>query len=282
MSGAGSASATSSETCIDDHDLPTISVVSAVFNCGHTIRETIESVARQDYEKVEHVVVDGMSTDNTRQIAASYDSVSRLHSGRDEGIYDAFNKGLAISTGDVIAFLNGDDYYASGDVLSQVARCLVETGADIVMGNVAMFSSDELRSIVRYYDSGDFGVERVAYGWMPAHPAMFVRRALFERRGGFDKSYRIAGDFEWVARHLVKGGATTTHLDRTLVFMRTGGASTGGLRSNWTILREKLKACRSNGSDTNMVKLSQKFLTKLSQFFRRPSDLDQSDATPWW
>ncbi|MEM1439423.1 MAG: glycosyltransferase family 2 protein [Pseudomonadota bacterium] len=262
---------------------PKISVITAVYNCEHTISETIESVARQDYDNVEHIVVDGMSTDRTREIAASYKSVDKIHSERDEGIYDAFNKGLAIASGDLIAFLNGDDYYASSDTLRLVATHHRDSGADIVMGNVAMFSDAQpQRPIVRYYNSGQFRPDRIAYGWMPAHPAMFVDRTVFERFGGFDKTYRIGGDFELVARHMVKGSARASHMDRTLVFMRTGGASTGGLGSNWVILKENLRACRANGIDTNIFKLGQKYLTKLSQFVRRPSDLEQTDASPWW
>jgi glycosyltransferase involved in cell wall biosynthesis len=248
-----------------------ISVVTAVRNCRSTISDTLRSVAAQTYQPREHVVADGASTDGTLQVLEQHRHlIARLRSGPDRGIYDAFNKGLGLATGDVVGFLNADDLYEYPDALADVARVFGERDVDVVFGDVVVVKAADLNAVTRYYRSARFEPGRLSRGFMPAHPAMFVRRGVFERFGGFDDRYRIAGDFAWVARVLGAGRASFAYLPRVLVRMRQGGASTQGLRSTWRITREIRRACREAGIETSYARLLSRFPEKMLEFLRRP------------
>ena len=244
-----------------------ISVITAVFNAAGTIEETLLSVAKQTHPDVEHVVMDGASTDATPEIIARHlDKLTRFVSEPDHGVYDAMNKGLALASGDVIGFLNADDVYASKDVLSRVVDIMERESLDALFGDVEFFRSKNPTRTVRRYRSTHFSPDRIASGWMPAHPAMFLRRDVYQRYGLFRTDYRIAGDFEYCARIFHGGGLIYRSLPETLVRMRTGGISTSGWRNTLLLNREVLRACRENGIDTNMLKILSKYPAKLLEF----------------
>jgi len=246
------------------------SIITVCYNNGATIADTLRSVAAQTWPHYEHIVVDGASRDNTAEVVASLAGPNtQFVSEPDRGIYDAMNKGCAHAKGDVICFLNADDYYAGPDILEKVARLLEAEQLDAVLGEVSFFSPDTPEKVVRRYDSGQFSPARLAYGWMPAHPGMFVRRAIYERVGPFRTDYRIAGDFEWIARAFGDGKISYRHLPEVMVRMRTGGTSTKGIGATILINREILRACAENGIETNALRLSLKFPRKLLELLRR-------------
>lgn len=248
-----------------------ISIVTAAKNAAGTIADTLCSVGVQDHADVEHVVIDGCSDDGTLDIIHKNSArVARVVSEADAGIYDAFNRGLKISTGDAIGFLNADDVYESGSVLGEVAREFERSDADIIFGDVLLVRPLELDRVVRYYSSHKFSPSRLARGFIPAHPAMFVRRTVYEHFGGFNPSYRIAGDFEWAARVFGIGAVNYRHLPRVLVRMREGGVSTRGIASTVRITREIRQACRDNGIKTSYLKLVSRFPEKVLEYYRRP------------
>ncbi|MEL6870925.1 MAG: glycosyltransferase family 2 protein [Pseudomonadota bacterium] len=262
---------------------PRISIVTAVYNCEATIQSTLESVAHQSYSNVEHIVIDGGSSDSTLDVVKACASADIVVSEPDNGIYDAFNRGLRQASGDIVLFLNGDDYYASEDVLLVIAKHYTANPGCILLGDVVFFSSeDPLRKVTRFYDSSKFRVDRLSWGWMPAHPGMVVPRGIFERFGGFDDTYKIAGDFELSVRLFWHERQPYRHIDKTLVCMQMGGESTRGLASNLTILNESLAACKAYQLKTNRLKLASKFVTKLSQFVKRPQDIASKSASQWW
>jgi glycosyltransferase involved in cell wall biosynthesis len=244
-----------------------LSVVTVCFNSAQTIEATLASVANQIDAEVEHIVVDGASTDGTAAILQAHrQQLARVISEPDRGIYDAMNKGVRVATGDVIGFLNADDVYPHNEVLSTVARIMADEHLDALFGDVEFFRPKNQDRTVRRYSSARFRPDRIAWGWMPAHPALFVRREVFERVGGFRTDYRIAGDFEFVARAFGKGELRYRHIPEVLVRMQSGGISTGGWRNTLLLNREVLRACRENGISTNLAKILSKYVLKVLEY----------------
>lgn len=246
-----------------------ISVITVCYNSAETIAYTLQSVRGQTYGNVEHIVVDGRSTDKTLEIVAAEGShVVKLISEKDNGIYDAMNKGIQLATGDVVAFLNADDLYKDADVLAQVAQVMQTEQLDALYGDVEFFRAGQQDVVVRRYNSGRFTAGRLGWGWMPAHPALFVRRALFERYGMFRTDYRIAGDFEFIARVFKHPELRHWHLPKSLVCMQMGGVSTSGWRATLQLNREMMRACRANAIQTNWLKMLVRYPLKALEFFR--------------
>ena len=240
------------------------------YNSAGTITDALRSVAQQSHPDVEQIVIDGASSDTTCAVVRAEGArVSMLVSEPDQGIYDAMNKGLVRATGEVIAFLNSDDWYASGDVLARVAALMqADDALDAVLGDVEFVDPATPQRSIRRYRSGKFRPSQLAWGWMPAHPALFVRRRVFERAGPFRTDLRIAGDYEWIARAFGPGTLRYRHLDAVLVRMRTGGISTGGWRNTLLLNQEVLRACRLNGIRTNWLKILSQYPAKLLEFLR--------------
>jgi glycosyltransferase involved in cell wall biosynthesis len=247
-----------------------VSVITVCYNNAQTLERALQSVVGQDWPDVEHVVIDGGSTDGTVDILERFRSrLACVVSEPDKGIYDAMNKGLARSTGDVVCFLNADDRYASSGVLSKVVLTMEEHQLDALMGDVEFFREQDPSQVVRRYRSDRFHPSRLAWGWMPAHPALFLRKEVIRRVGGFNDDYRIAGDFEFIVRAFHGTKLIYQHLPEVLVCMQLGGASTGGWRSKVLLNREVLRACRENGVRTNMLKILSKYPLKLLETFHR-------------
>lgn len=247
-----------------------ISVITVAYNSAATIADTMDSVAMQTHTDLEHLVVDGASKDDTVKIAQAHGTPRTLiRSEPDKGIYDAMNKGLARATGDIVCFLNADDAYADAGVLDRVAHEMELHRLDALFGDVVFFRADAPQRSVRRYRSDRFAPDRLAYGWMPAHPALFMKRSIYEQLGGFRTHFRIAGDFDFIARAFGPGRLRYRHLPDIMVRMQAGGVSNAGLRSKWRLNREVLQSCRENGIDTNLFKILSKYPAKLMEL-RRP------------
>lgn len=246
-----------------------ISVITVAYNSAATIANTMDSVAMQSYTDMEHLVVDGASKDDTVKIAQAHGTPRTLiQSGPDNGIYDAMNKGLARATGDIVCFLNADDAYADAEVLARVAHEMQLHRLDALFGDVVFFRADAPQRSVRRYRSDRFRPDRLAYGWMPAHPALFMKRSIYEQLGGFRTHFRIAGDFDFIARAFGPGRLRYRHLPDIMVRMQAGGVSNAGLRSKWRLNREVLQSCRENGIQTNLLKILSKYPAKLVELLR--------------
>ncbi|MBK7901060.1 MAG: glycosyltransferase [Betaproteobacteria bacterium] len=247
-----------------------ISIITVSYNAEASIVATLRSVAAQTYPHVEHIVIDGASTDSTLECIGGHGAhLARLVSEPDRGIYDAMNKGVRLATGDVIGILNADDVYASDQVLARIAATMAAEPLDAAYGDVAFFSPGNPTVTVRRYSSRYFSPARLAWGWMPAHPTLFLRREVFARFGFYRPDFRIAGDYEFVARIFKDGRLRYRYLPEVLVRMSTGGASTGGWRSTLLLNREVLRACRENGIRTNWFMLLSKYPRKLLELLRK-------------
>ncbi len=251
---------------------PKLSIITVVYNNETTIADTIRSVAMQSYKNIEYIIVDGQSTDGTLQhIAEHWGTVTHLISEKDKGIYDAMNKGLALATGDVVGFINGDDFYA-GDVLGNVAYVFDDDSIDVCYGDLCYVRQDDPSVVIRYWRSSDYKPGSFAHGWCPPHPSFFARRSLFTRYGGFDLDFRIAGDFELILRFMEKNHAKSKYLPGVLVNMRLGGVSNRSIGNIIKQNHEILRALNKNGVPINILNLfAHKLIDKGIQFFVKPS-----------
>lgn len=245
-----------------------ISVITVVYNRAETVAHAIESLQAQTYEDVEHIVQDGGSTDGTLQILkARADGRTVIESRPDNGIYDAINRGIARASGDVIGILHSDDFFASPSVLEKVAEAVAPPDVKGAYGDLDYVSAFNPSRVVRRWRSGAYAPEKLAQGWMPPHPTLFLCRSVFQRWGGYDTSFRIAGDYDAMLRYLVRGRIRLVYIPEVLVKMRLGGESNRSLGRILQKSREDYRALRKN--DVGGVRtLLAKNLMKFKQFSR--------------
>jgi glycosyltransferase involved in cell wall biosynthesis len=244
-----------------------ISIITVTYNSAATLADTLKTVRDQDYADVEHVLVDGASTDGTVDIIKQFPHVQNWVSEKDAGLYDAINKGIRMATGDVIGILNSDDFFPNSGVLSVIAKAF-EKDIDAVFGDIAFVHPGNLDKVIRLYSSKKFHPGRFAYGFMPAHPSFYVKRSCYQSMGLYQTDYKIAADYELLMRFIYRFKIRTTYLPAILVYMRTGGVSNANLLSRVTLNKEIIKACKENGVTTNMAILSLKYFTKIFEFIK--------------
>ena len=241
-----------------------VSIITVCFNSSKTIEETIQSVLSQDYPNIEYLVIDGGSIDGTQTIIQKYQGkIATWVSEPDQGMYAAMNKGISMATGDVIGILNSDDVYVSSRAVSELMYVMSKAKADVVFADLILVDQNNLNKVLRYYDSGRFQPRKFRWGWMPAHPTVFVKKKYYDRVGLFALDYQIAADYEMLIRILAIEKAPFAYLPKPMVRMRAGGASTAGLSRNWILNKEIVRACRENGIYTNMAMLLLKLPFKL-------------------
>lgn len=248
-----------------------ITVITACFNAEETLEDTLRSVLTQDHPDLEYIVMDGGSTDGSLQILERYQpQLTKLVSAPDEGMYDAYNRGLEYATGDVVALLNADDMYANPQVLSLVAERFRQTCADAVYGDLVYVGRENPSQVLRYWRSGFYRRERFKFGWMPPHPAFFLRREAYQRYGGFDTRLQSAADYELMLRMLYKHGLAAGWVPEVLVRMRSGGKSNATLSNRLFANREDRQAWVLNQIKPLPFTLLLKPLRKLPQFLIKP------------
>ena len=246
-----------------------ITVITAVFNRAGTVGQALGSVAEQTWRDVEHVVIDGASTDGTLGVLEAHRrQLAVLVSEPDGGIYDALNKGLRHATGDVVGVLHADDTFESPDVLARVAAAFADPTVDAVYGDLVYVREQDPTQVVRYWRADAFEPGCLERGWMPPHPTFYVRRAVYERLGGFDTRFRISADYDCILRFLGRGGIRPAYLPQVLVRMRLGGISNRSLRNLVRKSLEDYEALRMSGVGGAQA-LLRKNLVKLPQFVHR-------------
>ncbi len=243
-----------------------ISIITASFNSAATIRDTLKSIACQDHPDIEHIIVDGGSTDGTLDIVDDFPHVAKLISGKDDGIYDAMNKGISVATGQVIGILNSDDVYTDATVLSTVAATFADPAVMTAYADLQYVDANDQHKILRNWRSGPFKRENFYFGWMPPHPTFFVRREVYARAGVFNLGLRSAADYELMLRVLVKLEMTTRYIPRVIVKMRSGGMSNASLLNRLRGNKEDRLAWKLNGLKPYFFTLYLKPLRKLHQY----------------
>lgn len=228
-----------------------ISIITVCYNSANTIEDTFKSIEAQTYENIEYIVVDGVSKDNTLEIAEKYKNIiTHLISEKDSGLYDAMNKGITLASGGVIGILNSDDLYCDNNAIEKVMSIFNENeDLDSVYADIFYVDKNNTDKIVRQWNSGK--QKSFKNGWHPAHPTLFIKKEIYDRYGLFDLNFKIAADFEIMLRFLEKNQITTFYLPEHIMKMRLGGESNKSIKNIINQNVECLKAFEKNNVKVN-------------------------------
>lgn len=249
-----------------------ISIITVTYNNEAYIEACIKSVISQSYGNIEHIIVDGKSTDGTMDIVNRYkDKITKILSEKDNGYVYAMNKGLRMASGDVIGFLHSDDFYADDQVIEKVVDAFKEGSFDSLYGDLIYVRQNNPDKIVRYWKGGVYDPERIKNGWMPPHPTFFVREKIYKRYGYFNTDFKIAADYELMVRFLHKYRISSYYMPYVMVKMRLGGASNKGFKNIIRKSLEDYKACKIYGIKRKLLVIILKNISKVAQFFTKGS-----------
>lgn len=247
---------------------PKISIITTTYNSAKTIRDTLSSVAKQTYPNIEHIIIDGSSTDNTIDIVKSFCHVKIIISEKDRGIYDAMNKGIKVATGDIIGILNSDDFYTDSNVISDIVNQFNVRQCDSIYADLVYIANDDINNIVRVWQSNKFNKKKFLYGWMPPHPTFFVKKKIYTKYGLYNLTLKQSADYELMLRFLYKEGISVSYLPKIIVKMRVGGHSTASLKNRIKANREDLLAWKINHLIPQRYTIYLKPLRKIYQFIK--------------
>lgn len=249
-----------------------VSIVTVCYNSAQTIGATLRSVRQQTYPDIEHIVIDGGSSDATLKVVATEGHhVAKIISEPDKGIYDAMNKGLAISTGEVVGFLNSDDVLSHPAVIEKIMAVMSNATVDACHGDLVYVAQYDTDKMVRYWRSRAYRPGLFERGWVPAHPSFYARTTLYRQHGDFDLTFQLAADFEMLLRLLEIHQISSVYIPEVLVKMRLGGATNGKLRNVFKQNIEIAKAFRKYGLRGGLRPFAFKLMLRLTQFLHKPS-----------
>jgi len=249
-----------------------ITIITVCYNSAETIGATLQSVREQTHPDIEHIIIDGGSTDNTLDVIRTKGQhAAKIVSERDQGIYDAMNKGLAMATGEIIGFLNSDDVLAHANVIARVAEALKDPAVEACYGDLVYVDRHDLTKVIRYWKSRVYRPGLFERGWVPAHPSFYARRTLYQKYGGFDLGFRLAADFDILLRFFVVHGIVSTYIPDVMVKMRLGGATNVSLGNVIHQNMEIARVFRKYGLRAGLKLWAFRLVSRLSQFFRTPS-----------
>jgi glycosyltransferase len=245
-----------------------VSIITVTFNSAKTLVHSLDSIASQTFDSIEHIIIDGGSTDGTMDIINRYrDKLAVVVSEPDKGIYDAINKGLRSATGDIIGILNSDDVLADDTTIETIVHKMDETNADVAHGDL-LYCTDtsKMETVVRYWRSNIFRPKTLKWGWMPPHPTLYVRKKIYDEIGNYDISFHISADYDFILRLFTKP-YHSVYIPNVLVKMSTGGVSNRDIYAMCRKSREDYRAMRQNNVG-GIFTLVFKNLRKIYQFFR--------------
>ena len=242
-----------------------VSIITVSLNAAKSIADTLTSVAAQSHNDIEHIVIDGGSTDGTQEVVSRFPHVAKFVSEKDNGLYDAMNKGLALATGDIVAILNSDDFYMHTGIIAKIVHCFKKDDVEAVYGDL-VYVNASFDKVIRTWKAGKYKPSKFYQGWMVPHPTFFVKRNLYENLGYFNTSLKYAADYELMLRFMFKQQIKTFYIPETLVVMKTGGKSNSSFKNRWTINREDRKAWAINHLQPHLFTLILKPLRKLTQY----------------
>lgn len=245
----------------------TISIITVTYNSASTVRYTFDSILSQTYHDIDYIVVDGGSQDGTVDVIKEYEKRfdGRMHwiSEKDDGIYDAMNKGIRMAQGEVIGILNSDDFYEDNKVLEDIANIFTTTSTEALFGNLKFVKANNTNKVIRTWIGSEYKEGAFLKGWHPAHPTFYVRKEIYDRYGNFDISFAVSADFELMLRFIEKGRIKTHFLNRYIVRMRLGGESTGSIFKIVKGNNNVLRAFKKNGLKPSPFYLVRRFFPKI-------------------
>jgi glycosyltransferase len=243
-----------------------VTIITPTFNSAKTISHNLNSVARQSYKNIEHIIVDNCSTDGTQALAGGFSHIARIISENDKGIYDAMNKGIANATGDIIGILNSDDYLANEHTITNIVSKFKSTNAQATYGNLIYVNNKHPEKIQRVWVAGGYDPKLFYTGWMLPHPTFYVKKEVYEKYGKYNDSFRYAADYEMILRLLLKERITISPMREVIVYMLAGGAGNKDLNTRVKVNLEDRRAWQTVGLTPKWYTLHFKPLRKLWQF----------------
>lgn len=250
-----------------------VSIITVVYNGAKTIQSAIDSVVSQNYPDIEYIVIDGGSKDNTINVLErNRNNISTMVSEEDGGVYHAMNKGVKLAKGDVIGILNADDFYQDESVVSDVVKQMKISNSEGVYGDLIYIDKEDISKVVRYWKAGKYTRENFLWGWMPPHPTVFLKKSIYEKFGLFNTDFVSAADYEFLLRIMYKHKIHLEYIPRVITRMRVGGKSNVNLENRLRANKEDLIAWKVNGLDPYFFTTFLKPITKLKQFWQRPTN----------
>ena len=248
-----------------------VTIITATLNNSSTITETINSVLSQDFFDIEHIIIDGSSSDGTLEIINDYKSKNKsvkLFSEKDNGVYNALNKGLSLATGDIIGFLHSDDVFGSKTIISEIISIFENNDADGVYGNLQYVKNSDISKVIRNWKSRKFYPEMIKNAWMPAHPTLFLKKGVYEKHGNFNPTYKISADYEFIIRIFKDQFLNFHYTPKVITKMRLGGISNRSLKNIFIKSLEDYRAMKKHKVG-NIFTLARKTLSKIDQYFSK-------------
>lgn len=248
-----------------------ISIITATYNSQSFIRDALQSYKAQNHPDKELIIIDGKSEDATLEILAENNEyINTLVSEKDNGIYDALNKGVELSNGDIIGILHSDDFFANDDVLNLVDKKFTEDpSVEAVYGDLQYVDRENPDKIIRNWVAGAYDVSKFKQGWMPPHPTLFIKKSCFKKYGNYNLTYKSAADYDLILRFLFKNQMKTVYIPQVLVKMRVGGLSNKSLKNRINANKEDRLALKLNGMQNPLLVSILKPLSKISQFWNK-------------
>jgi len=246
-----------------------VSLITATFNSSKNLKSCLQSVIKQSHEEIEHIIIDGVSNDNTLQIIKNFQKINpkiKFISENDNGIYDALNKGIKIASGDIIGFIHSDDFLKSEDIISGIVSLISNEKFDGIYGDLQYVDKNNPKKVVRNWKSSEFFQKLLKKGWMPPHPTFFLRKEVYKKHGLFNLKYSISADYDFMLRVLKDSNLKFKYYPRVITVMRLGGVSNSGMKN---IIRKTLEDFRiiKNNEIGNILTLIFKIISKIKQFF---------------
>lgn len=252
-----------------------VSIITVCFNAAKTIEDTIRSVSSQNFKDFEYIIVDGGSKDGTEEVVNQHrDVVDKFISEPDDGIYDAYNKGINMAEGEIIGFINADDFFASDSVILKIVNEFENKNVGVVFGDLCYVKQDDPSQIVRYWKTSEYKAGKFANGWCPPHPTFYVRQDVYKGDNGkYDTRFRLAADLEMITRCLVVNKIESRYIPEVLVKMRLGGATNQSWSNIFRQNKEILEAFKKNGIESNIFSfVLGKIFSRVNQYCIRPSN----------
>jgi glycosyltransferase len=244
-----------------------ITLITATYNSERFLQQCIQSIASQSHADIEHIVVDGGSSDRTIEIIKENEnSISKWISEPDRGMYDAINKGIKMATGDVIGILNSDDMLVNKDVIAKIVKTFIDKGVDSVYGDLEYVDQEYTNRVFRVWKGKTYNRNLFKMGWMPGHPTFYIKKELIEKYGKYENHFYTAADYEFMARYLYKHEISSYYLPEMIVKMRTGGASNRNLNQRLRANRRDYLAMKKNSIPMPFMVSILKPIIKLHQF----------------
>lgn len=246
-----------------------VSIITATYNSSQTIIDTIKSLEEQTYSNIEYIIIDGASKDNTLELIKEYcTKVSIIISEPDKGIYDALNKGISVSTGDIVGFLHSDDIFAYPEAIEDLVKTLKTNQSQAVYADLEYVSKENVKNIIRKWTSGYYKYSNLKKGWMPPHPTFYMKRELYNIHGNFDLDFKISADYDSLLRYLWSNKISISYLPKVVTKMRIGGESNRSFMNILKKTKEDIRALKKNNISW-FYPVIMKNISKLPQFIKK-------------